>query len=177
MDKPSFEKAVELAMQYREQAEAGWQQGATERPSEMMMLGFLIQTSATSRSDWDAVNLIAQQHLRNGAPLPGMLASWVADVLAKKRKRPTQRGQPPKKKRNGTIVHVLKKLQEVGFHPTRNNEAPEHRSGCDVVAEAFGLKYKTVESVWRAFRKWETEAIAEAEWRWLGFDVVLTNRE
>ena len=139
-----------------------------------MMLGFLIQLSAKSWTAWDDVNRVAQQHLRNGEPLPGMLASWVADVLAKnkKRKRPTQRGRPPKKGRNGTIVDIIEKLQGVDFSPYRNEATEHRRSGCEVVADAFGMKLKTVESIWQDHTNWLK--ITDAEREWVGLDLPLS---
>jgi hypothetical protein len=66
--------------------------------------------------------LIAQQLLRDGEPLPGELASWMADVLARKCSRPTARGKDPDANfvRNRAIVDAVQWLVQQGFRATRS---------------------------------------------------------
>ena len=124
---------------------------------------------------WDGVNIIAQQLLRDGKPLPPELASWVADVLEDvlkaEKKRPrgtTSRGQDPHATllRDNVIIHTVECLLLRGFNATRSTKktgnGPAGKasaaagSACDAVGEAFGMNYKAVERVWatdRAFKK------------------------
>ena len=82
-----------------------------------MLLAQLIWCSREIRAAWDGVSLIAQQLLRDGEPLPGEPASWMADVLARKRSRPTARGKDPDANfvRNRAIVDAVQWLVQQGF--------------------------------------------------------------
>lgn len=171
MGKPRFDEAVQIAKQYREQQEAGWAEfcaadyrraSADTRPKVLVRL---LRDSAKTKSDWDAVNLIAARLLRDCEPLPDELSFWVADVLDKKRERP--KGRDPREywARNIAIVDAVKRLANEGFRPTGS----KGDSACHAVSKAFRVSYSTVQERWRKFRRWE-EDITEAEWRWLGFD-------
>jgi hypothetical protein len=59
-----------------------------------------------------------------------------------------------KKARNVNIVFLVEHFQEYGFHPTRNRETHNQRSGCSLVAEALSkmghpISEAGVEEVWR----------------------------
>ena len=181
MDRPSFEEAVRFAKAHLEQADADSPRIAAEdyRTSSAdrrpRVLALLLKRSGSEPMTWDAVEQITKQLRRRGEPLPRELNDWVVDAFTGILPRPNQRGRPPMKARNGTIVDVIKKLQDVGFHPTRNNST-EPRSGCDVVVAAFSelgveRKYKGVESVWHGYTNWHAKGkIARAEYEWVGHD-------
>ena len=69
--------------------------------------------------------------------LPGELASWMADVLARKRSRPTARGKDPDANfvRNRAIVEAVQWLVQQGFRATRSKAmavaSVEGGSACD----------------------------------------------
>lgn len=108
-----------------------------------------VHDSKTDRETWDALNAIAQWHLRSGCPMINELVKWIAARLEKKRERPARRGPSPKTVRDKVIASTVQTLVDRGgFRPTRNN-ASEARSACDAVAEALGyVTYKAVEKVW-----------------------------
>ncbi len=104
--------------------------------------------SKTDRGTWDALNAIAQWHLRSGAPMLPELAEWIADRREGKRRRPATRGPSPKTVRDRVIASTVQALVDRGFRATRNN-ASEARSACDVVAEGLGyVDHKAVQKVW-----------------------------
>ena len=178
MDSPSFQEAVRFAKAHLEEAEADSPRivaeeyrmsPANRRPR---VLALLLRRSAAEPMAWDAVTLIAEQLHGRGETLPRELNDWAVEATTGMRRRPTPRGRPPKKARNRTIVDVIKKLGDAGYHPTRNDATEPHHSGCDAVAVAFGLKYKTVESVWRVYTDWHSKGeITDAEYEWLGWDL------
>ena len=110
-------------------------------------LGELIDRSGSAKLAWNAVSLIAQDALRSGEPLPPHLAEWTADVLAGARPRPTKGAQTTQERQVRMYLAVYDLRQRFGLRPTRNETSPP-RSGCDVVAEAWGVNYKTVEGAW-----------------------------
>ena len=154
MNDPTFEEMVELVREH-------YIDDDPTTPAESLrnfypstvgelrtnLLTGLIERSEDSKLEWDAVALIAQQALRSGEQLPQALADWVADVLVGDRPRPTK-GAQAKAARDFRWRLAICHLQNAfGLAPTRN-ETSNADSGCDVVAEAAGAKYKTVEAVW-----------------------------
>ena len=104
---------------------------------------------------WDSLSLIAQEILRDGESLPAELAEWVADRLAGKKPRPTQRGQDSdaKSNRNRSVMVAVRYLVSQGMTATRNKTEVDHAcfeggSACDAVGLAAKLGYKTVEKIW-----------------------------
>ena len=187
MDEAKFAEAVQFAEQYREGASGDWPKRQADRyppfPAGLrpMMLSLWIANSAKSRPYWDAVSLIAQQHLRNGEPLPDVLRQWLADVLADPRngpKRPPGRYAPGEKQvRNGTLVEVIQMLVGKGLTATRTRAKGEEAcagggSACDAVGVAFELRYDAVRTVWETFRKKPTRAESE----WLGLNIPCPER-
>ena len=127
----------------------------------------LIARSTVSQTAWDAVNLIAENALRSGDPMPAGLAAWVADVLSDQRKREcTARLRPPKKgdpvsnlaNRDrviaGAVEHVAERFE---LNPTRSGTKGERctaagGSACDVVGAAATMGYKAIERIWLSYR-------------------------
>ena len=154
MTDPTFEEMVELVREHYIDHDRGAPAEllrdfypATVGELRTFLFGGLIERSKDSKLEWDAVSLIAQETLRAGEQLPQDLADWVADVLAGDRPRPTT-GPQTTSYRNFLFCLAIRHLQhEFGLTPTRN-ETSDTDSGCDVVAEAAGVRYKTVESAW-----------------------------
>lgn len=132
-------------------------------PSEMRAdaLEDLIARSKVSRTAWDAANLVAQDKLRSGEPLPAGLAAWAADVLADLRSKPTRKGDPVSGLANrdriigGAVEHVAERFD---LRPTRNRSKGEHctaegGSACDVVGAAANMGYKAIERIWSSYTK------------------------
>lgn len=127
----------------------------TSRPQESFP-SFLIDDSRETKGAWDGLNLIAQDLLQKGRPLPPDLAGWVADVLAdqlgkkgKKKRRPRP-GKGPHSEFNRNLLLCILVDQLVclfDLKATRNDGAPPV-SACDVVAAAMGRSYKRVERIW-----------------------------
>ena len=126
----------------------------TLRPQESVP-SFLIADSRETKGAWDGLNLVAQDLLRKGRPLPPDLAGWIADVLADQlvKKGPKRRPRPGKGPHSEfnqnlllcTLISQLVCLFDL--KATRNDGAPPV-SACDIVAAARGKSYKTVERIW-----------------------------
>ena len=119
-----------------------------------------VPSSKTDRDTFDAVNRIAQDHLRAGATMSRELAEWVADRLEGTRQRPAKPGRSKgaKAPRDKLIASVVQALVDRGFRATRNPRLPkktarayasaEGGSACDAVGVALDMGYKAVEKVW-----------------------------
>ena len=168
MDRPSFEEAVQIAERHRAALEAAGSTSAeqiarTHRRPEMF--GALIDRSKVSRTYWDAAKLVAYQLRRRGESLPPELNDWAVDAFTGIRPRSVARGRDPYEntQRDWLIYVVVKKLEAVGFHATRNKATGDAKgtacakggTACDAVGQAFGLGYKAVEKIWESFRAME----------------------
>ena len=119
------------------------------------MFGALIDRSKVSRTYWDAAKLVAYQLRRRGESLPPELNDWAVDAFTWIRPRSVARGRDPYEntQRDWLIYVVVKKLEAVGFHATRNKATGDAKgtacakggTACDAVGQAFGLGYKAVE--------------------------------
>ena len=119
-----------------------------------------VPSSKTDRDTVDAVNRIAQGHLRAGATMSRELAEWVADRLEGTRQRPAKPGpsKGAKAPRDKLIASIVQALVDRGFRATRNPRLPmktarayasaEGGSACDAVGVALDMGYKAVEKVW-----------------------------
>ena len=118
-------------------------------------LAKLIEDSREKKSAWDALNLIAQDLLREGEPLPRDLAAWICDVLAdqlaprgqKRRPRPS-RGSHRTAGRDWNFYFLVEELIKSGNLQATRNEVSQPWSACDAVAIATGKPYKTVARIW-----------------------------
>ena len=160
----TFDEAVELAGRaFQELTDEALQDnhledyaGATPRDRECWLSLVLIPPQ--DRAKWDAVNRVAQWHLRSGTPMPCELAEWVADRLDGKRRRPVKRGPRPKTMRDRVIVSIIRALVDRGFRAARNSATNEHCSACDVVdLVRDDISYDGVAKVWNDRSKPESE--------------------
>ena len=176
MDRPTFEEAVEFARKFRYYFERtvgreppdtlakGYRDATARRPER---LGELIWNSGHAVSAWDGVNLIAQNLLRAGEPLPGPLAAWIADVLEDVQKPKAEKKRPRPSgpananlNRNFLMATAILLLVGSGLHATRSGSGKKKGdknaglagagdSACDAVGMAFDVGgYKAVEKVW-----------------------------
>ena len=140
-----FTPAQTRAIEYRTAPDSG----------EKYMLPDLMSESKKTKVAWDALNLIAQDLLREGKRLPPALAEWVRDVLADQlvKKGPKQRPRPARgtnqmENRDAILRPVIGHLKCLfALRATRNAGAPP-MSACDVVAAVMEMPYKTVEKIW-----------------------------
>ena len=111
----------------------------------------LILHSREHRAAWDMLNLMAQHELRRGAPIPPMLAAWIADVLADvlagDAPRPVKDGCAKDGRDAAMQATVAALVLAFDLTATRNDSSPEE-SACDAVAEAFGETYRAAKKAW-----------------------------
>ena len=168
MDDDQFEQFVQFASSYfsspglflNSTAAEGRARGylLRDRPrgekGDSLLTRFIAE-SQFDKSSWDALDLIAQELIRKGEPLPAALGKWTADVLAdlvaergqKRRPRPGK-GHHATAGRDWNAYFLIDRLIKIwNLKPTRN-EISEPCSACDVVADALDLPYKTVTRIW-----------------------------
>ena len=117
--------------------------------------------SGKGKLEWDALSLIAQEHLNKGTALPPELAAWVVEVLAGRKPRPSTGAQSTSTRDRMIYLAVYYMAMRFDLTPTRNTSKKiggktsdyphccfEGGSACDVVGEAAGVTYKTAEGAW-----------------------------
>ena len=120
------------------------------------LLQTLIEASPERKDAWDAANLIARGLIKEGRPLPPVLAEWTADVLVdrlsrrgeERRPRPARGGHAKGGRDLIARMEIANLCDKYGLTPTRN-KASEPRSACDAVALALGENYDVIEAIWR----------------------------
>ena len=156
MSSPSFEELVS----YTRTNHLDRYQDMWEQPADLALLLFedataeeqleelriIIELSRESKYEWHTLSRIAQSALRTGQPLPQNLADWVADVLAKNLKRP-RTGSKTLARDMVFCAEVEDLRNRFGLTLTRST-SPNDWSAFEVVAEASGYSYKTVERAW-----------------------------
>jgi hypothetical protein len=101
-----------------------------------------------------AVNVAADM-IRDGKPLPKWAASFVADVLQGKRKRPTKRGKKSKGENLlrdyalGRAVHEVKSKFDLAAY--NNNDLSSKEAAADIVAKAAGVSLDVAKNAYRKF--------------------------
>ena len=115
----------------------------------------LIADATRNKFVWDALKLIAEQHLRD-RDLPDMLSDWLAEMLAGRRNRP-RKGSRTELQQREMYLAVYHVVSRFGLLPTRRGSDSSNRDGmasaaggsaCDVVAYAFNTGYKNAERAW-----------------------------
>ena len=130
-----------------------------DNPDLELKLRELIDLSRINKYMWDAVNLIAQEHLARGDPLPDSLAEWIEHVLVdqyiqsqkeKLRRRPAKGHRLVVRDR--MMCLAIESLVARGFKPIRKGgeamACAEGGSACDIAGAAFFIGYKHVEDIW-----------------------------
>ena len=109
--------------------------------------------SGSGKLEWDALSLIAQEHLRAGTELPPEITTWIIDVLAGEKPRPTK-GARDTSGRNRMIYGAVWFMpRRFDLPATRNaTDGPKccakGASACDVVGAAAAVTFKTAEQAW-----------------------------
>ena len=118
----------------------------------------LIGMSRINKYMWDAVNLIAQEHLARGDPLPRPLADWIERVLVDQclqSKEEKLCPRPRKGKRTAVrdrvICAAIESLVAQGYPAMRSGGSgmacAEGGTACDIVGKAFNIGYKHTEKI------------------------------
>ena len=139
-----------------------WRDRESDREEDTFDLLILRELIGLSRIDkymWDAVRLIAQEHLTRGDPLPVPLAEWIEHVLVdqcfrlgREKLRPRPRTGRRMVFRDLVMCWAIESLGAQGYMPTRSGgrrmACAEGGSACDIVGKAFGIGYKYAEEIW-----------------------------
>ena len=154
-----MDKAIEYAKIYKREHQrefGGVDSGAPFSADELASndpvslahnVGVLIERPQNPAMAFDVLNLLAQRFLREHRAFPPALATWAADVLAGKIKRPSK-GAKRKTLRNSMVTLCVRETaKRHGLRHTRKDGVtPE--SACDAVAKAWSMPYKTVADIW-----------------------------
>lgn len=119
----------------------------------------LIGMSRVNKYKWDAVSLIAQEHLASGDPLPRPLADWIERVLADQYARSQKEKLCPRPRtgrrnalRDRVICLAIERLVARGYPDIRRGGSrmacAEGGTACDIVGNAFYIGYKRAEEIW-----------------------------
>ena len=127
-----------------------------DNPDPELILRELIGLSQINKYMWDAVNLIAQEHLTKGDPLPDSLAEWIEHVLVdqymqsqKEKLRPRPSKGLSKGVRDRMMCMAIESLVARRYPETRRGgegiASAEGGTACDIVGKAFNTGYKNAE--------------------------------
>lgn len=175
LDKETFDREVEL-IRRTYGGDRRWRDTATlfadylywrvrepdheeENPDLELILRELIDLSLTNKYMWDAVNLIAQEHLTRSDPLPVPLAEWTEHVLVDQYiqlQHEKLRPRPRKGRRTGVrdrmMCLAIESLVARGYTQMRSGgggiASAEGGTACDIVGKAFNTGYKNAEKIW-----------------------------
>ena len=81
--------------------------------------------------------------------MPRKLAQWLTFYLEGKIKKPTKGAYTTHMRDYGLARMVVALCQKYVMTPTRNDATTDRASGCDLVAVALNLDYKTVAAAYR----------------------------
>ena len=130
-------------------------------------LNELLEASEVSNIEWDALYLIAQEHLRGREPLPDDLADWLADVLedlTPSQKKETQRSGVSKRPRPGRGSDEWGKYYRmtcaIGSTYQQFQGRLTKETVVRAVAKAFCVSFKLAERY----------ALSEADWHHFGLE-------
>lgn len=107
-------------------------------------------------NDFDVLVMIAAGLMRENERLPDWLASFAADVLEGKRKRPTKRGADKYKNwpRDYSLWRAVDEVaSKFNLPKYTNNELSRKPTAADIVAEAARLKVGAVITAYKSFSK------------------------
>lgn len=130
-----------------------------DNPDPELILRELIDFSQINKYSWDAVNIIAQEHLTRGDPLPDSLAEWIEHVLVdqyiqsqKEKLRPRPAKGRRMAVRDRMMCSAIESLVARGYTVMRSGgggmASAEGGTACDIVGKAFNTGYKNAEKIW-----------------------------
>ena len=114
--------------------------------SRARWLAPIVADAPTMKFAHDVCAHISAELLRRGDPLPVPLAAWAADVIERRQPRPTT-GAKNTAARDALIRFAVTDLRSRGIYPT-GNEMSSYESGCEIVADAFGVSVDVANRVW-----------------------------
>jgi len=155
---PAFSEAVEYINVRREQLEGRvWDAknsisyralvaSQTKWPDEF--LEKIIEDSKRSARYFDLLKEICANILEDGNTLSTPLAKWLSKHLRGQVERPRKESSTKNSERNFLICQFVEELKNLGFDKTRNTDGKNPTSGCDVVAEAYGVSFESIKSIY-----------------------------
>ena len=126
--------------------------------ADMERMGDALEQAARDpdTNDFDVLVMIAAGLMRENERLPDWLASFAADVLEGKRKRPTKRGADKYKNwpRDYSLWRAVDEVaSKFNLPKYTNNELSRKPTAADIVAEAARLKVGAVITAYKSFSK------------------------
>ena len=171
-----FAEAVDIAERYL-RARLAWPEwsrsilneivGAEGHPDQLRIIRECIDDASGDPSAWDALQFAITAMLKDGN-LPPALLEWLIEERQGANPKPTKRGRPVSRYRNGLICVAIEMLvDEYGMKATRDESrsddmSPEGGSACDAVGLALRrcpnmpkLKFQQIAKIWNKGRKGE----------------------
>lgn len=144
---------------WQEQAKAGiFKDMPPCYPTEADMQRMVVALEQSARdpdtNDFDVLVMLAAGLMRENERLPDWLASFAANVLEGKRKRPTKRGADKYKHwlRDYSLRQAVDKVaSEFGLPRYTNNELSSQPTAAAFVAEAAGVGVDVVIKAYKSF--------------------------
>ena len=126
--------------------------------ADMERMGDALEQAARDpdTNDFDVLVMIAAGLMRENERLPDWLATFAADVLEGKRKRPTKRGADKYKNwpRDYSLWRAVDEVaSKFNLPKYTNNELSRKPTAADIVAEAARLKVGAVITAYKSFSK------------------------
>lgn len=126
--------------------------------SDMERMGDALEQAARDpdTNDFDVLVMLAAGLMRENERLPDWLASFAADVLEGKRKRPTKRGADKYKnwQRDYSLWRAVDEVAcKFDLPKYTNNELSNKPTAAGIVAEAARLNVDVVITAYKAFSK------------------------
>ena len=126
--------------------------------ADMERMGDALEQAARDpdTNDFDVLVMLAAGLMRENERLPDWLASFAADVLEGKRKRPTKRGADKYKnwQRDYSLWRAVGKVAcKFDLPRYTNNELSNKPTAAGIVAEAARLKVDVVITAYKSFSK------------------------
>lgn len=126
--------------------------------ADMVRMGEALEAAALNpdTNDFDTLVMLAAGMMRENEMLPDWLASFAADVLEGKRKRPTRRGADKYKnwRRDYSLWRAVNEVAgKFSLPKYTNNELSENPTAAGIVAEGAGLNVDVVITAYKTFNK------------------------
>ena len=126
--------------------------------ADMERMGDALEQAARDpdTNDFDVLVMLAAGLMRENERLPDWLASFAADVLEGKRKRPTKRGADKYKnwQRDYSLWRAVDEVaSKFNLPKYTNNELSRKPTAADIVAEAARENVEVVKTAYKSFSK------------------------
>jgi len=126
--------------------------------ADMELVGDALEQAARDpdTNDFDVLVMLAAGLMRENERLPDWLATFAADVLEGKRKRPTKRGADKYKnwQRDYSLWRAVDEVaRKFDLPKYTNNELSDKPTAAGIVAKAAGLNVDVVITAYKAFSR------------------------